>query len=444
MEKIKNLPKRFKNVNKYFSSEEIQEIEKFWKFDRNEKFSKKLHWFLTKQNPFCSENNKKKFIGLFSGYLNVCENKNCNSCNSYKQNLKNNWNLIAKKHFKEKYGVENPSLVKQISQKRSQNNIKKYGTASTLNEPITKQKIKNINIQKYGNENPFGSDVVKQKIKQKIKLLYNVENVSQLPHVKQKISKSKQKYFQMLKSQTLEKKLRKNIEKYSKPNPNKEDFIATKLEKYYGKQTFEILNDREKLNEMLKKYSLMEISSMLNVSYSKIAQLTISLNLRKKFENSFENSISQYLLNNKIEYTKHKKPKWLNGLELDFVIPKYNVAIEANGLYWHSSKFKNQNYHLHKLEMCKSNNVKMIIVWEHLWYRNRELYLKIFDQLFFDQNYTGFFVETFRNKLPRDFLDFLEFDQNQTRQNVTVAPPSLNRLGDVEFWNCGFKILKYV
>ena len=35
--------------------------------------------------------------------------------------------------------------------------------------------------------------------------------------------------------------------------------------------------------------------------------------------------------------------------ELDIFIPEHNLAIEINGIYRHSDKFKDEKYHINKL-----------------------------------------------------------------------------------------------
>ena len=43
--------------------------------------------------------------------------------------------------------------------------------------------------------------------------------------------------------------------------------------------------------------------------------------------------------------------------ELDIVIPELKLAIEFNGDYWHSKKFKADNYHQMKIDMCKEKRI---------------------------------------------------------------------------------------
>ncbi len=59
--------------------------------------------------------------------------------------------------------------------------------------------------------------------------------------------------------------------------------------------------------------------------------------------------------------------KILSGKEIDIFLPDYNLAIEFNGLYWHSDFHKNKNYHLHKKEIAESLGIKLIHIWEDNW-----------------------------------------------------------------------------
>lgn len=54
----------------------------------------------------------------------------------------------------------------------------------------------------------------------------------------------------------------------------------------------------------------------------------------------------------------------IDGKELDFYLPDYNVAIEFNGLYWHSDIFKDSSYHADKWLDCHGKGIQLITVWE--------------------------------------------------------------------------------
>ncbi|MDR1019014.1 MAG: hypothetical protein LBM02_09990 [Lachnospiraceae bacterium] len=63
----------------------------------------------------------------------------------------------------------------------------------------------------------------------------------------------------------------------------------------------------------------------------------------------------------------------LNGKELDIYIPELKIAIEFNGLYWHSDLFKDKNYHLNKLEECNSKGIRLIQIFEDEWLNKPEI-----------------------------------------------------------------------
>lgn len=60
--------------------------------------------------------------------------------------------------------------------------------------------------------------------------------------------------------------------------------------------------------------------------------------------------------------------KLINPLELDMYIPELNLAIEFNGARWHCEENgKDRNYHLNKLNLCKSKGVDLIQILDTEW-----------------------------------------------------------------------------
>lgn len=59
----------------------------------------------------------------------------------------------------------------------------------------------------------------------------------------------------------------------------------------------------------------------------------------------------------------------LRPKELDIYIPSKKIAIEYDGLIWHSEKFKDKafNYHLDKTEKCAEKGVRLIHIFEDEW-----------------------------------------------------------------------------
>ena len=56
-----------------------------------------------------------------------------------------------------------------------------------------------------------------------------------------------------------------------------------------------------------------------------------------------------------------------NGKELDIFIPSEKIAIEYNGLYFHSDKFTSNKEHLEKTNRCEQLGIQLIHIFEDEW-----------------------------------------------------------------------------
>ena len=59
--------------------------------------------------------------------------------------------------------------------------------------------------------------------------------------------------------------------------------------------------------------------------------------------------------------------------ELDIYSVKQNIAVEYNGLYWHSEEYKDTNYHLNKTELCEKQGIRLIHIFEDEWLYKQEI-----------------------------------------------------------------------
>lgn len=59
--------------------------------------------------------------------------------------------------------------------------------------------------------------------------------------------------------------------------------------------------------------------------------------------------------------------------ELDIWVPSRRLAIEYNGLYYHSEKFLDESYHQQKLDVCKANSVTLLSIYEDEWRDKRDI-----------------------------------------------------------------------
>ena len=60
----------------------------------------------------------------------------------------------------------------------------------------------------------------------------------------------------------------------------------------------------------------------------------------------------------------------LNGAELDIYLPQLKIAIEFNGVYWHSDERKDKFYHVNKSKACAKLGIQLIHIYEYEWDSN--------------------------------------------------------------------------
>ena len=94
-------------------------------------------------------------------------------------------------------------------------------------------------------------------------------------------------------------------------------------------------------------------------------------NLESKKENEIVDFIKK--LNLTIE---QRNRNILNGKELDIYIPSKQIAIEYNGLRWHSENFgRDKWYHLNKTLECNNKDIKLLQIFEDEYIEHKEIVL---------------------------------------------------------------------
>ena len=66
-------------------------------------------------------------------------------------------------------------------------------------------------------------------------------------------------------------------------------------------------------------------------------------------------------------YIMNDTRKIIPPLELDIYIPSHKLAIEYNGVYWHSEEYKPNDYHLNKTIECEKQGIQLIHIFEDEW-----------------------------------------------------------------------------
>jgi len=208
---------------------------------------------------------------------------------------------------------------------RDKTNIEKYGAANVFASKHGMDKIKNTNLSKYGTDNYCKTDEYKNRVK---------SGDIKRPYCGDKISATiKRKYFNNL------------------PNRYNNLIPLFKLEDYKGAHNYDVRYEWKCKN------CGNIFLHWLNNNYD------LKCKSCEKSGTNIEVFVENFLKRYGIAHIKRDRMT-LNKLELDFNIPSRKIAIECNGLHWHSDEMKDKNYHLVKTEMCLELGIKLIHIFE--------------------------------------------------------------------------------
>ena len=308
----------------------------FTTWNTNASFAERKYNFLYKMNdfPLCPVCGQKivNFDCFSRGYKSNCSIR----CSRESGIIKaEKTNLI-------RYGHKNPAHSKQAKQKIKHTNLERYGPENVFASEEIKDKIKQTNLEKYGVESTNKLDSVKAKIKNTTLKNFGVENLMYLPEIKR--------------SRTI----KSNI---------------TKREKYW-----KIFKPYLKNKNIIPLFTKEEYIDWLN---EKLTYKCLDCNKEFKWDRtSIQNIYCPYCLKEKRSQGEKELAVWLKDLglnivesdrniikpkELDIFLPDYNLAIEYNGLYWHSNKYANKNDLLIKTCFCEDKNIQLLHIFENEW-----------------------------------------------------------------------------
>jgi hypothetical protein len=274
----------------------------------------------------------------------------------------------------EKYGVEYPMQLDKIKDKLKQTNLERYGVENPMQLDEFKDKIKQTNIERYGVENYAQTDDCKDKVKATNIEKYGVEYYSQTDKYLEEVKKSNmEKYGVEYYTQTdkyLEDVKKSNLEKYGVEYHNR---------KHFNKDHLDVFDNPSTLKELLYEHGTYKLAKLINCDVSSIYKYASDNNIQlPPRPNSYpEELIHEFLNTNNIPHSMNNRKILPSGLELDFYIPEYNLAIEINGLYYHSemSGGKTRSYHHNKWKECNDLGITLLSINEDEFYNRHQFWL---------------------------------------------------------------------
>lgn len=316
----------------------------------------------------------------------------------------------------DKYG-DMETCKKETEKKRNNTMIEKYGTIYPLQNEKIKNKMQNTINTKYGVDNVSKLQSVKNKIKETVRNKYNVDHIIQSEDIKNKIKETNLKKYGVeysIQSKIIREKIKQiNLKKYGTKTPFESSEIQQKVRntnlKKYGVETpFENKELQMEVQSKLKIRSYNMIKDRLSnyKDYQMITSLNEYLNnganaqinpmkfkhlkCGNEFEyivyngsypicpfcyyhgkSSNETEVVDYILSLGINEDKlilnNRSGIAGKNKELDIYLPDYKLAIEYNGLYWHSEMYLNKTYHLDKTNACEKNSIQLLHIFENEW-----------------------------------------------------------------------------
>lgn len=269
-------------------------------------FPEMVYSVIHQENPTCENGNKRKFIGINDGFRPYCGmTADC---------------LCAQKGVGKK--------VSDIKSKRTQEEIAAENT-----------KREQTSFERYGVTNNGQTDYAREK---HTEFYADQEKITRAVEAQQR---------------TLQ-------EKYGVNN-------ARQI--HISKESLEILNDKDRFVEFLNtRNSTVDILEELGVSgfmfYSRLDKFDSDWkSLGHHFKSKAELEILDFINRIYDGQVISGDRTQIYPNELDIFVPMRKLAIEYCGLYWHSDKQKEKNYHLKKFNACQEKGIKLLTIFEDEW-----------------------------------------------------------------------------
>lgn len=131
--------------------------------------------------------------------------------------------------------------------------------------------------------------------------------------------------------------------------------------------------------------SLEDISTELNVNPRtiKLRLLDNGISIRQYTRTSKEERAIKEFIKNELNLSILENNTTTIGSELDIFIPNKNIAIEHNGLYWHSygkndfneneELIEDKKYHLRKTEKCENSGIMLLHITDNDWNNKQDI-----------------------------------------------------------------------
>ena len=288
--------------------------------------------------PYC-KSSRRKYKRMNSDLFKTCGNDICKKAGmgagakSYR-----NWSVIQEKMkstYKDRTGYEHNSQNPENAAKVKETCKAKYGVDYACKTQKAKERFEEFVKEKYGSQ----SNVIKENI---IKKYGSYSEHAKSCAVKKSMT-SKMNAFNAIKEKA--KSLGFTV---LSEDPNIKSYEDIELKCDRCGRIF------KRYRDSINHYYLRNLPFCPHCDYK-------NLTFRSGGERELVEEIQKFY-DDEIRLNKH-----ISNYEVDILILDKKIAIDYNGVYWHSEKFKAKNAHKEKKYAIESAGYKFIQIWEDDW-----------------------------------------------------------------------------
>jgi hypothetical protein len=359
------------------------------------------------------------------------------TCQTCHKEFQVKWQKRNKQRFCSKTcSVNNPEVKEKNRSGVKAAFDEKYGGHPMAVNPATVETFKESMKEKYGVEHPAKMDGFSVRVKATKKERYGDENYNNFEQIKatlvEKYGKDNFRKTDGYKTRYKETCLKKyGIDHASKSSEYKDSHKRTMFEKFTTSDRFQNFVPKFSFDEydgVTKKYNKPYMFECKRCGMIEGHNLANGLDVRcsrcDKTMSGFQLEVVEFvkqLLPGEPVVTNNRVI--LAPLELDIYIPSKNLAIETDGLYWHTevSGGKNKNYHLNKTKLAASKGIRLIHIFENEWKHKPEIVKSVLRSMLAKENEIIYARKCDIRPVPTTHkTKFLEENHLQGQDHATV------------------------
>lgn len=305
----------------------------------------------------------RRFLNLQKGVAKFCGNQSVCVCNRENSAALRNMRDDDQKQeiqlkraatCEQRYGVPIASQNESVKARAAATCLQRYGTISPTQNPTVLSKSKAKCLQTLGVEYPMQDPAVLQKSHR----TYGVERPNQAQEFKQKYRDTMlQKYgveHHMQHEEIAQRvRARSRLTKYEKLVSFRTGFQPLFTAEQYAAAAADVEFD------WLCDSCGTQFKQRIHAGHIHCPACNPT------HESWGETVIREFLDQHNVAYQQFDRTI-IAPQELDFYLPDHRLAIEFNGLYWHSEKvLADRRYHFRKFRRCDEQNIKLLQIFEH-------------------------------------------------------------------------------